>query len=250
MKFEFDRFEWIKDWDSFGTEASSFERDVYMLILTSLDAGLKLLNTEAKAEDDKLMQYIPTAKGEAAQRLAEDQADLWIQLGQQETFFRNLTLVALMSRLTHALLKMLRHAETFMPRNSDGYAGRDEFKKIWAEFRDRFGLNISAKYVGWVEPYRRARNLIVHNGGEANVQKPLAEMDSSAGDEGIYDLSFFKKYPAFVTGEGYSAEVVVTEKLLDHAVKGAIRLVKHAAEELRKLELAAAKLESEHRRSA
>ena len=90
-----------------------------------------------------------------------------------------------MSRLTHALLKMLRHAETFTPRNSDGYAGKDELKKIWAEFRDRFGLNISAKYIGWIEPYRRARNLIVHNGGEANLQKPLTEMDSSAGDEGI-----------------------------------------------------------------
>ncbi len=144
---------------------------------------------------------------------------------------------------------MLRHAETFTPRNPDSYAAKDEFKKIWAEFRDRFGLNIGAAYIGWIEPYRRARNLIVHNGGEANVQKPLAEMDSSTGDDGIYELSFPKKYPAFVNGEGHRAEVVVTQKLLDHAVKGAIRLVKHATEELRRLELAAAKLESEQRRS-
>ena len=237
MTFEFERTDWVTNWDSFGTEADSFERDVHMLILTSLGAGLKLLKADTQTEDDKLMQYLPTAKGDGAQRLAEDQADLWIQLSHQETFLRNLTLVALMSRLTHSLLSMLRRAELFAPRNTKSYPGEDEFKKMWAEFRDRFDLNFSAKYIGWIEPYRRARNRIVHNGGEANVLKPFAEMDSSAGDEGMYDLSFSKRYPAFVSGQGFSAEVVVTAKLLGHAVESAIRLVKHAAVELRAKEL-------------
>ncbi|MEO8737843.1 MAG: hypothetical protein ABI380_15045 [Edaphobacter sp.] len=56
MTFEFDRYNWIRSWDSFGTETSAFERDVHMLILTGLDAGLKLLTTDAQAEGNKLMQ--------------------------------------------------------------------------------------------------------------------------------------------------------------------------------------------------
>jgi len=74
-------------------------------------------------------------------------------------------------------------------------------------------------------------------------------MDADAGDEGMYDLSFSNKYPAFVDGSGFNAEVRVTEVLLDYAVKSSIRLVKHAAEELRKLDLAHAKRESDERRS-
>lgn len=249
MTFEFDRYDWIRSWDSFGTEASAFERDVHMLILTGLDAGLKLLTSEAQAEDNKLMQFFRTAKGEGAQRLAEDQADLWIQLSQQETFLRNMALVALMSRMTHSLHGMLRHAESWAPRNPKGYDGEDEFKKIWAEFRARFNITLGARHIQWLERYRRARNLIVHNGGEANILKPFVDMDADAGDAGMYDLSFSKKYPAFVDGSGFSAEVRVTEVLLDHAVKSSIRLVKHTAEELRKLDLAHAKRESENRRT-
>lgn len=60
-----------------------------------------------------------------------------------------------MSRLTHALLKMLRHAETWVPRDPDGYEGKDEVKKIWAEFRERLNITLSARYIGWVEPYRQ-----------------------------------------------------------------------------------------------
>jgi hypothetical protein len=95
-----------------------------------------------------------------------------------------MALVALMSRLTHALLSMLRHAEPWAPRDSDAYAGQDEFKKIWADFRTRFGLSLSARYIGWIEPYRRARNRIVHNGGEANPMKPFEDIDIDSGDEG------------------------------------------------------------------
>jgi hypothetical protein len=237
MEIEIENHDWLLDWDSFESEASAFERDVHMLILTGLDAGIKLLNTETQTENDKLIKHLPKAKGDAAEHLAQEQADMWIQLSQQETFLRNMALVALMSRLTHTLLSMLRHAEPWAPRNSDGYSGPDEFKRIWSDFRARFSLNINAKYIEWIDRYRRARNRIVHNGGEANPMRPFDEIDIDVGDEGIYDTSFSKKYRAFVSGSGFNAEVVVTEKLLNYAVKCAIRLVKHAAEELRRLEL-------------
>jgi hypothetical protein len=236
MEFENNGHNWPLDWDSFETEASAFERDVYMLILTGLDAGVKLLNSETQVEDDKLMQLYPNAKGDVAEQVAQAQADMWIQLWQQESFLRNMALVALMSRLTHALLSMLRTAEPWAPRQSDAYNGRDEFKRIWGYFRGRFGLNLNAKYIGWIEPYRQARNRIVHNGGEANPMKHFDDMDIDGGEEGMYDMSFSKRYCAFVHGSGFSAEVIVTTKLLDHAVMCAVRLVKHVAEELWRLE--------------
>jgi hypothetical protein len=188
MGIEIDSNGWPLDWDSFGIIASAFECDVHMLILTGLDASLKLLSTETQAEDAKLMQFLPKAKGDAAEYLAQEQADMWIQLSHQEAFLRNMALVALMSRLTHALFTMLRQTDPWALGDSDAYPAQDEFKKIWAAFRARFGLNLSARYIGWIEPYRRARNRIVHNGGEANPMKPFKDIDVDLGDEGTYDI--------------------------------------------------------------
>jgi hypothetical protein len=244
VEFDHARNDFLQNWDTYGTEANSFETDVHTLILISLDAGITQLNTEAKADDDKLMRYLPTVTGEAAELLAEDQAHLWIELSHREIFLRNMALVALLSRLTHTLHNMLGYAETWAPRDPKGHEGGDEFKKIWSEFRIRFGINLGARYIGWVDRYRRARNLIVHNGGEANIMKPFPEMDMDAGAEGMYDVSFSKNYPAFVNG----TDVVVTQKLLHHAVESAVRLVKHAAGELRELELEAAKKENQSQR--
>jgi hypothetical protein len=245
MDFENDGHKWPLSWDSFQMEADAFERDVHMLIIKGLEAGTRLLTSETQAEDDKLMAHLAKGKRDAADHLAQEQADIWIELWQQEVFLRNMALVALMSRLTHALLSMLSSAEPWAPRRSDAYNGQDEFKKIWGAFQSRFSLNFSSRYIGWIEPYRRARNRIVHNGGQANPMKPFDEIDIDRGDEGMYDVSFSKKYCRFVHGSGFSAEVVVTEELLDHAVKCAIRLVKHAAGELRKLELEAAIMNKE-----
>ena len=237
------------DWNSYATEVSLFEQDVYMLILTGLDAAIKLLKTNTQAEDDKLM-VLPQAKGEAAEHLFQEQADIWIQLSQQEVFLRNQALVALMSRLTHTLHNMLRFAEPWAPRVPSPGDGRNEFSKMWLEIRHRFGLELSASYVDWVERYRRARNRIVHNGGEANLVRPFDEIDIDAGVAGMYDLSFSRKYPTFVNGEGGSAQIVISEKLLNYAVEKAVRLVKYLSSELRKLELAHRERMREIRRTA
>jgi hypothetical protein len=239
------RFDTWGDWDSYHHEYEKFQEDAHTLILWPLHAAISNLKQEAEAEDAKLEPRLSLSKGEEAEHYANLQQQNWQYINDQERFLRNVALVALMSRLTHAILSMFRHAEPWAERNPKGYEGKDEFKKIWSEFRVRFGLNLNARDIKWVESYRCARNRIVHNGGEANVLKPFAVMDNDAGDVGMYYLSFSKKYPAFVMGEGYNAEVVITEKLLDHAVEAAIRLVAHAAEELRKLELADAKLKRE-----
>jgi integrase len=42
---------------------------------------------------------------------------------------------------------MAGDAQIFAPRNKDGYGGGDEFKKLWNEYRTRFGIEFSAKYI-------------------------------------------------------------------------------------------------------
>jgi hypothetical protein len=156
---------------------------------------------EGNADEAKIIVNLQSASGEAADYWDQKQADLWIGVADQERFLRNGALVSLISRLTHSLKKMARSAEMWIPRNPKGYGerGDDEFKKHWKEYSERFGLIFKAKYIGWVEPFRRARNRIVHNGGEANVDRPIAEVDFSAGEEGFVDVSFSKRYRAFVT---------------------------------------------------
>src|SRR6185312_6793352 len=96
-----------------NAEADSFVEDVHLLILDTLRAAVTRLKDEAAAEDAELKACLLGANGEAAERLAEDLADLWIGVGQKEQFLRNQTLVSLMSRLTHSLLTMARTAESW-----------------------------------------------------------------------------------------------------------------------------------------
>jgi hypothetical protein len=88
-----------------------------------------------------------------------------------------------------------------------------------------------------VDRYRRARNRIVHNGGEANSYLPFDEIDFEAGLDGMLDLNFSRNYPEFVTGEGNNAEVEVTDELLEFAVNQSCDLVTYAAQQLRAKEL-------------
>jgi hypothetical protein len=241
---------WIYDWDSFQIEAERLQQDVHMLILVTLDAGNQHLRQEVDKNNEKIEQYSVSANGEAAERLAEDQASLWVQLEEQQVFLRNQALVALISRLTHSLRKMLRSAESWSPRDPNGYEGRDEFKTIWMELRKRFDLSLGPRYIQWVEPYRRARNRIVHNGGEANVERHFSEIDPEADfDEGFYDTTFSRECRVFVSGTGSTAQVNVTEKLLDHAVEKSIQLVQYVAEQLRAKELEHARKEGEEFRA-
>jgi hypothetical protein len=235
------------DWhafDSFQTEAEYFERDVHVLILDTLRAGVTLLNQEMQDEDAALKGHLGNADGHLAEIIGERQIDLWSTVGDQENFLRNMALVALLSRLAHALKQMARAAETFQPidqnRSEDG---KDEFKQIWAEYRARFGIDFSPRFIQFIDPLRRARNMIVHNGGEANLPISIMEIDLSKGDEGFYDPSFMKKYPQFVDGTGSGAKIVVSEEQLNSTVDASVKLVKHAAQRLREKELEAVKKE-------
>jgi len=241
--FEFPRGSWLYEFDSFGSELNNFERDVHMLILSTLDAGITNQTAEAQKHDDELKPHIENASDTALGRISEIQQDIWGYVGDQERFLRNMGLVALVSRLIHALNVMARSAENLGSRNKDGYEGRDEFKQLWNEYKQRFGITFAPQHIQFIDPLRKARNMIVHKGGEANPPKALEDMELNAGDEGLYDLSFSKKYPQLITGEGYAAEVSITQEHLEAAVEKSVNLVRYVSGELRSRELDVAKQE-------
>jgi hypothetical protein len=233
----------IRALDFFQMEAHHFERDVHILILGTLFAALASLNDESKEKDEELTKHIKAAQGAHAEYLIDKQIEGWSNLADQERFLRNMALVALLTRLTHALHEMARQAEIFAPPNAAGYPGDYEFKKIWAEYRERFGIIFGAKYIQFIEPLRSARNMIVHNGGEATPPLPFAAIDPAKGDEGYYDPRCVKKYPKFVEHDGGSPKVNISEKQLNQAIKKAVELVNHTAARLRAQQIEAAKKE-------
>jgi hypothetical protein len=77
----------------------------------------------------------------------------------QERFVRNMAVVALASRLTHALREMARSAETFSSRKKrHGGTDKREFQRLWAEYSKRFGMNFDADLIAFIGPIRAVRN--------------------------------------------------------------------------------------------
>jgi hypothetical protein len=228
-------YAWMK-WDVFRTDQDSFERDAHILILGTLHAGVTYLNTEAQKEEDDLAPHLKIVKGQQRAAVEDKIYEIWGYVGDQERFLRNMALVALIARLTHTLNSLARSAETFAsrdPKGCKGSTGDDEFKVLWKEYEARFGIKFGAKLIQWIEPLRKARNLIVHKGGEANPLKPADQIDNYMDFENHRDFAFSKKYPRLVEGDGYSAEVRITDKQIEKAVEKAVDLVRYAAKELR-----------------
>jgi hypothetical protein len=79
---------------------------------------------------------------------------------------------------------------------------------------------------------QKARNRIVHNDAEANRWNSSTIESLQRGEEPILDTSFSEAYPEFVTGEGWDAEVVVSQEQLDSMCDAAVALVRWIATEL------------------
>lgn len=224
---------WMYNWNSFNIERNSFEEDVHILILGTLHAGVTYLREEAEKENEKITPHIKGASERQLQRIGEVQSDIWGYLGGQERFLHHMALVALISRITHALNSMIRSADSIAERDPKGYGGKNEFQKLWREFEYRFGIKCPPKHIAFIEPLRRARNLIVHNGGDANPLKPEEEIDADTAYEDLRDLTFSNRYPKYVTGEGSNAEVNITEKQLEYVIEKSVNLIKWLSIELR-----------------
>jgi len=160
----------------------------------------------------------------------------------REQFLRNMAFVALTSRLATALRNMAWSAQSFSKRKTHyGSARMTEFDRLWLEYTARFGIDFKANAdrIAFVETMRNVRNRIVHEGGEANppkMSKPVRKTDSDS-DEPSLDLSFSKRYPAYVSRSGIGAQVSVSEAQLAEAVKNSIQLVGWLAGQIRKKEM-------------
>ena len=224
--------------DSYDDEHQQFLWDVYMLIentrrATSLHLGAKVETdlADIKAAIEK------SHDAEAQQYLVDEHVDVLETYSRQEQFLRNMALVALSSRLTHALRNMTKSAESFAPRKKGGYGhrGMSEYRRLWMEYTERFGIDFTANAdrIAFVEPMREVRNQIVHEGAEAETYKFQEDIDWNDGVLAFMDDSFSKKYPQYVS----DGDVAVSEGQLTEAVKAAISLVGWLAKELRAQEL-------------
>jgi hypothetical protein len=239
----------FSDIDVYQWEYEQFQWDVHILIEGTLSASIQFLNGGAKADLAKLEQRMKKpASDEYHQHLVDEHVGVLATGDAQERFLRNMALVALASRLTHSLHKMARSAEAFNERKKGykpkkGYKkrGMSEFEGLWAEYNERFNIDLieeHASRVAFVEPLRKVRNQIVHDGSEANTLKRLDEAGLNGDDSGWLDLEFSRKYPEYVHGGGMSAEVNVSQDLLDKNIEASIELVGWLAGELRRRELA------------
>lgn len=233
------------DIDVYRDEFEQFQWDIHILIEGTLFASIQYLDKRAREELSKIQSSLDKATDDEYQQyLVDEHVDVLATNDGQERFLRNMALVALASRLTHALRKMARSAENFCPRKKQyGTKSMSEFARLFVEYTERFGIDFQseAARIAFIEPMREVRNQIVHDGSEANTLKPFDEIDMDQGDSGLLDMWFSQKYPEYVHGMGYGAEVSVSQELLDKNIKAAIGLVEWLSQELRKKELAAAK---------
>ena len=214
------------DFDMFELELESFQRDVYLLILNTLDKGLTALSGDM---DEKLAEIdAAKAKFGSSTRLAEDHVEVLEVHWAQQNFLTSQALVALASRLQNAINQCAKYA-TFRPRIVGRYPGKNEWLRIWREYTERFGFNFEAETdrIAFIRPMIEARNRIVHNGSEANT----------VNEDGEEDTSFSKSYPDYVFGDGFTAVVHVSEELLKQNVEQSISLLQWISETLRKKEL-------------
>jgi hypothetical protein len=232
----------LLNYDSYRAEHDQFQWDVHILIEGTLNASIQYLNSEARAELREIKEAMEKPlDDEIQEHLVDEHVDVLATNSRQESFLRNMALVALASRLTHALRNMARSAESFSTRKRRyGTKGMSEFSRLWAEYQERFGIDFVANKdrVAFVETIREVRNQIVHDGSEANTFKPLNEIDWNSGETGYLDVWFSETYPEYVWGSGLSAEVRVSEEQLQRAIKASIDLVGWLAADLRKKELA------------
>jgi hypothetical protein len=253
---EFSRLSLASQSDRFHFEYSTFEREVYILILGTLDAANARLESEFEEDKAKITAGLCESAVNLSERLTDDLAELHWFFHDQRRFLLNMALVGLSSRLTHSLRQLARLAESFSARKKK-YGGKDksEFELLWIEYKERFDFDIEPNRIAFIEPLRAVRNQIVHDGGVANPYLFRQDIQEGRTDnelEGIpfdtnkmLDLKFSSAFPDFVTGEGVDAEVAVSQEQLQFMIKSSLELVKWCAERIRKKELAFAKADDD-----
>ena len=231
---------WRIQMDFFAHESRWLERDIEILVLDAMNAGVQAVNGRLERTRARLKEDDQGATEQEKNWAIDYFVDIRDEHDQQVRFLRNMAAVALLSRLAHALNKLAKDGDTFAPRDPPGYgrAHENEFRKLWLEFDQRFGVTAPSQHVKWLKPLIAARIHIVHNGGEAVKAKPSDQVTEATPFTDHWDHRFLDQFPDFVDGEGFTAKVRVTEDQLTEAATKAVELVKWVAGALREKQLA------------
>jgi hypothetical protein len=119
--------------DFYDDEYRQFQWDVYVLIEGTLDASIRYLDTKAQTKLTEIKTALDKSDdAEAQEHLVDEHVDVLETNSSQERFLRNMALVALSSRLTHALRNMSKSGESFSPRKKRyGKKGMSEYSRHW-----------------------------------------------------------------------------------------------------------------------
>jgi hypothetical protein len=241
--------DFLRSVDFYRNEYEQFQRDVYLLIEGTLNASKKYLDGECQTELAKVKAVMDkTSDPEHHYYIEQEYGDVLMTNITQERFLRNMALVALASRLTHAHRNMSKSAESFSPRTKEHKkrykkTNLSEFKRLWLEYSERFGIDFTVhrERIAFVDVMNDVRNQIVHEGADAQTFKFLYDLDANDENPKYMDTSFADKYPGYVSEDG--SEVNVSEQQLKDAIDASLRLVEWLASELRTRELAHIKAE-------
>jgi hypothetical protein len=215
--------------NSYDAEFRTFRDDVYILILETMHDASKHLSARAERRLAKIEAALKQSTEEDHQQfLVDESVDIRARTNDQETFLRNMALVALASRLTHSLKTMAKAANFRPGKKRYGTKADSEFTRLWKEYNERFGIDFTANAdkIAFAETLREVRNQIVHAGSEANpFLDDLTFEKYEQGEEAYLDLSFSKEFPAFVSGTGMFAQVNVSKDELQRMADASVALV-------------------------
>ena len=198
------------DIDSYDDEYHQFQRDVYLLIEGTLNASKKYLDGECESELAKVKAVMDkTSDPEHHYYIEQEYGDVLLTNISQERFLRNMALVALASRLAHALRSMSKSADSFSPRTKEHKkrykkTHLSEFQRLWLEYSERFGIDFALhrERIAFLDVMNDVRNQIVHEGAEAQPFKFLYEFDANDANPQYMDTSFAEEYPDPKNGHG------------------------------------------------
>lgn len=225
---DFEDADFFRDYDAFLEEARQFEEDVHVLVLSTFAAAQAHWGARLDKELPEIEAAIKQAEGEYAQHLVDEHTDELARYGEQVRFSLNSAVVSLVTLFIDTVRRMYRHLDITIPRPAGRYPGKHELSRLQAEALGRFGID-AAEWdlrMAFIEPFILARNLIIHNEGEAD--KELLD--------GTKDRDFRYRNPDWVDTDG---RVAVPETAVQDHVQRATEALRWMAAELRQRELQA-----------
>jgi hypothetical protein len=220
-------YDFFRDYDAFAEDARQFEEDVHLLVLGTFNAAQAHWSGRLDVELPKIEAMIKSAKNDGyAQHLVDEHTDELARYSEQVRFSLNTAVVSLVTLFIDTIRRMYRHLDITIPRLQGRYPGKTEVSRLRSEALGRFGIKDSDwdQRMAFIEPFVLARNLIVHNEGEADTLLL----------DGTKDQDFRISNPEWVDHYG---RVAIPEKAVNDHVQVSVEVLRWIAAQLRAREL-------------